>query len=115
MALSKITLTLGKGKSKQKISLTPEQFEELKQDMRDLDQSHNYYWNQNTWYQPWYTLSSTTYSASTTRSSNVEAVSSFTVTGYDRDSKMRYLAQCKSPDPEASPPSFQGKVLSTRC
>lgn len=50
MALAKITLKLGK----KTIELTSEQFEELKQDMRDLDKSHNYYWHNSPWYQPWY-------------------------------------------------------------
>jgi len=118
MALSKITLTLGKGKTKQKISLTPDQFEELKQDMRDLDKSHNYYWNHNPWYQRWYSqpyftltgnsgVSGTvTTSAST---ANINAVSSITTAGYDSNNDMRYLASEKV-DP--NPPSFKGKILS---
>ena len=39
--LSKIELKLGK----KVITLTPEQFEELKRDMRNLDKSHYYYWH----------------------------------------------------------------------
>lgn len=41
MALNKIELKLGK----KVITLTPAQFEELKQDMRELDKSHYYYWH----------------------------------------------------------------------
>ena len=40
MALSKITLKLGK----KKIELTEAEFEELKRDMRQLDKRHHYYW-----------------------------------------------------------------------
>ena len=40
MALAKISLKLGK----KTIELTPEQFEELKKDMRKLDKDYHYYW-----------------------------------------------------------------------
>ena len=45
MALSKIELKLGK----KVITLTPAQFEELKQDMRNLDKDHHYYWHNYNW------------------------------------------------------------------
>ena len=47
MALSKITLTLGK----KVITLTSKEFEELKRDMRELDKDHHYYWHR---YDRWY-------------------------------------------------------------
>ena len=50
MALAKIELKLGK----KTITLTPAQFEELKQDMRDLDRTYNYHWYSNPWPQRWW-------------------------------------------------------------
>ena len=43
--LSKIELKLGK----KTITLTSKQFEELKQDMRNLDKDHRYYWYDYQW------------------------------------------------------------------
>ena len=56
MALSKIELKLGK----KVITLTPEQFEELKADMRELDKNHHYYWNNSPWDRPYYTYTTCT-------------------------------------------------------
>ena len=50
MALAKIELKLGK----KTITLTPAQFEELKQDMRNLDKTYNYFWYSNPWPQRWW-------------------------------------------------------------
>ena len=60
MALAKITLKLGK----KKIKLTPEEFEELKQDMRQLDSDHKYYWYYTHRYWPTQPLMYTTTSGS---------------------------------------------------
>ena len=58
MTIAKITLKLGK----KKIELTEEEFEELKQDMRELDSSYRYYWyngQHHNWQYPSVTYTST--------------------------------------------------------
>lgn len=112
MALSKITLTLGKGKSKQKISLTPEQFEELKQDMRDLDRSHDYYWHRSPWYQPWYYNSSGTMFTSTSGYANTSDVYLTATSASGTASSTDTVTLTGTVDP--APPAFKGKVLSAR-
>jgi len=105
MSLSKITLTLGKGKTKQKINLTPEQFEELKQDMRDLDKSHNYYWHRNPWYQPYY-IACTSNTFDTVASSS--CVSETYVNSITDTASVNLITK-----PQPQPPRFSGCILST--
>ena len=103
MALSKISLTLGKGKTKQKIQLTPAQFEELKQDMRDLDKSHNYYWHHSPWYGHWYNGGIRTFSTSNATDTYTNAVSAVNFTSENAQNAL---------ENQPEPPSFSGKILS---
>lgn len=94
MALNKIELKLGK----KVITLTPNQFEELKQDMRYLDRGHYYYWNHSPWYQPWdRTTSLTGIRTLLTGTTNIADV----------------CANISTAEAEVSdPPAFSGTILS---
>ena len=111
MALSKITLKLGK----KTIELTPEQFEELKQDMRILDKQHHYHWN---WYKPWYNGGSIR-GAHQYDSVNVRGVSTplstFSPSNYSSVGRYETLAatQGAGVSNEEKPEPFKGVVLST--
>ena len=100
MALAKISLKLGR----KTIELTPEQFEELKQDMRDLDKSHHYYWHTSPWYQPWYDrpnrLPTFTYTTPVVYGSSCDAAISAN----------SLISQTSNAVPE--PPAFSGSILS---
>ena len=99
MALSKITLKLGK----KTIELTSKEFEELKRDMRELDKDHHYYWHRpippysSPWYNHWY--NALTY---TTSAGSIGGVNS-------RNQLVDLISTKEIPDP----PSFSGTVLST--
>ena len=103
MALAKISLKLGK----KKIELTPAQFEELKQDMRELDKHHHYYWNLYPHREYWwgnsapyitYTTSNAGGSLSAMPDANIFSISDMAALPID---------QLVEP-----PPSFKGSVLS---
>lgn len=111
MALSKITLKLGR----KTIELTSEQFEELKQDMRDLDRSHNYYWHRNPWYGQWYsqplsTVITTNLVGSTSTGSSGYPANTWALPS-DETTAMP-VAKFDQKD-EPNPPAFSGSVLNT--
>ena len=117
MALSKIELKLGK----KVITLTPKQFEELKQDMRDLDKDHHYYWHNYSWPKWYYNqpqrfpydqilCSSTAGSAYTSNTSTSgEFPNNAAVRGSDLITSQ--LNQLDVAD-QTDPPAFNGTLLS---
>lgn len=110
MALSKITLKLGR----KTIELTSEQFEELKQDMRDLDRSHNYYWHRSPWYGQWYsqplsTFTTTNLVGSASTGSSGHAANTLTLSS---DMAAMPVAKFDGED-QPNPPAFSGSVLNT--
>ena len=99
MALNKIELKLGK----KVISLTPEQFEELKRDMRELDKRHHYYWHTSPWYDQWYYNQPVTVPLTFTTSAGSYQTANSGVGSSD----------CVSTTQTPSPPVFNGSILST--
>lgn len=95
MALRKIELKLGK----KVITLTPEQFEELKQDMRNLDKDHHYYWHN---YQHYHSY------PSWNRTQGVilcDDISTGNTIGIKGTAGISFT--------ETKPPAFSGSILST--
>lgn len=123
MALKKITLQLGS----KTISLTVKQFEELKQDMRELDKQHHYYWNHSPWYGPWYSgIRSFTHpiifdssvggslSSSNTVAGKLDVIGGSTPLGVDNFTNTdRSVTQLLSDNSAAKPPAYSGSILST--
>ncbi len=126
MALSKIELKLGK----KKISLTPKQFEELKQDMRDLDKDHHYYWYNYRWPTTWYntypygqvicngsTSTGTISNVTTTSTNATSAYSGATPTSAAYLSLDGTASSLTEPSADlnqglSDPPAFRGSLLS---
>jgi len=94
MALSKIELKLGK----KVITLTPEQFEELKQDMRDLDRDHHYYWHSYPFTEYWW--------------GNSTGTPSFRTTGTTTGNTIDIKGTAGISFTERKPPAFSGTILS---
>ena len=96
MSLEKITLKLGK----KKIKLTVEEFEELKQDMRDLDRDYRWYWFSAPPYRPyWYTNTSIApllAGNSTPVGSTADAISNTTITPSDDMTKVDFAGNVLS-------------------
>jgi len=101
MALSKIELKLGK----KVITLTPEQFEELKQDMRDLDRDHHYYWYNYPHYlthQWWDTTGTPLFKNTGTATGNI--IGSVTIDNIGGTADVETVP--------SDPPAFSGNILS---
>lgn len=102
MALAKITLKLGR----KTIELTNEQFEELKQDMRDLDRQHHYYWHHSPWYSPWY------YNQPMTSIPLVMSSAGVNVSVGSSNNAANVANQMLASD-ASKPPAFEGSIVST--
>ena len=114
MALSKITLTLGK----KVITLTSKEFEELKRDMRELDKDHHYYWHTSPWYDRWYSGGSIRNASSSYQ--NQTGASSWMAYAVPNGAASlgNLLIEPNNQDgtvtsEEPTPPPFNGSVLST--
>jgi len=117
MALSKIELKVGKGKNRKVITLTTEQFEELKQDMRDLDKSHHYYWYNYQWPR-WYSQPHWSGSpilcnniAGSTTTTGVITNASTGTASLTNTSLINTLEQL-APEDRKDPPAYTGSILS---